>query len=151
MSISDEEMKELDSKQRLRTAKILHICYLVAIAVYVVILVEWHRTGATAGFARDTVNLIAIFLGVVTVAEILIRPYIQKAAARKLKGPAGVFRVQIVSLSFCAAPAMYGLVLGIMGSSWAIVAPFLVVGAAALVLTFPTEQRWKKLMAGVQQ
>ena len=58
--------------------------------------------------------------------------------------------VFIVRAAVLEAVAIYGLVLGILGASLEIVAPFFVVTVAGLLLTFPTQGKWNRLAAMIE-
>jgi hypothetical protein len=52
----------------------------------------------------------------------------------------------IIRVGLFESIAIYGLILGILGAGAQITIPFLVVSAGTLILTFPTEERWKKMI-----
>ena len=141
----DEEMGKL-----LLSAKIIQIAYLGAVLIYLIMLfiVIPYAVGPLAIFPAGD-PLLTLFEGVLGVLAVIIialayllprwtvRWYRQKS--RRL------FNVYFIRGGLFEAVAIYGLILGILGAKWPIILPFFIVGAATLVHTFPTEERWGKM------
>jgi hypothetical protein len=59
--------------------------------------------------------------------------------------------VYVIRAGLLESVAIYGLVLGILGVRVEFVLPFIVVSVAGLFLTFPTDERWKGMMAAINK
>ena len=143
-----------------RTAYVLSLC---AILIYAGIL--YGSSGAHFISERNS------FLGVITVIVIVIGIYclflgfsLPSLMTRGNKpnpirirkwllfssnyvGTEGrVITIYILRAAMFAAISVYGLTLGILGVGWVISAPFFVVSAVALIITFPTQKRWNSMV-----
>ena len=56
----------------------------------------------------------------------------------------GLFTSHIHRIGLFGSIILFGLILGIFGSSWWVLAPHLLIGAIMLFLTFPTKKRWSE-------
>ncbi len=146
---TDDEMSKT-----LRVAKILQIVFLGAILIYVIILVVLPYIGFAPIFPSDYPLLtpIAGILGVHAVISIalgyLMPRRIVKRTKQEVRSP---FCTEVVlRCAFFEAVAIDGGILGVIGAGWEITIPFFIVGAGAMILTFPTEERWRQMIEQVK-
>jgi hypothetical protein len=127
--------------------RIIHYLFLASIPICILIAFYESELGIGPVFnENDPIHIIEITLGFITIINLLFAYYLSKLPGKSTAG--NMFRASFVSyhimrISLLQSIAIYGLVLAILGSHWYIWIWFLVVSAAALVLTFPTEERIK--------
>jgi hypothetical protein len=152
----------------LRLAKIIQILLLIAILLYVDIIYRWSiipLISQDIGLDKSTLNLITIviaFFGIICLVYGYFIPiWMTKTLKQKsqpkwrkwlsphstMTGAESMsLTVYITRSAMFVGIAVYGLVLGILGVGWQITLPFFVASAIALVLTFPTKKRWKRML-----
>ena len=73
---------------------------------------------------------------------------IRRAPARMRTAPGRViFSLHSVRGADFLFVSSAGLILGALGAEWPVVAPFLAVSSAAVIVTFPTKERWKRMVS----
>jgi len=139
---ANEEMSKM-----LRNARILYIAFLGAVLIDIIILVILPYIGLSI-FARDDPFLtpVAAALGGVAVISFAIGVYVPRRMTRKSRKPQDLLRFHLVRGTFFHSLAHAGLILGILGTGWYVTVPFFIVAALALILTFPTEEKWKQML-----
>jgi hypothetical protein len=139
----------------LRTAKIIYIALMVGVLAYASILFRILPKFPEAVFPASDF-LVAILTIVLSVLAVFLIVYgffflprmMLKASIETYNKNSKVKALFLFILrgALFESVAIYGLILGILGSEWQITLPFLVVSAGTLILTFPTEKRWKSFL-----
>lgn len=135
-----------------RTAKIIQVTYLASVFIFIIALIYIQRNSPLYPALLDNavLNIVTTVLGVIGIINIAIGYFLPRWLINrsKQKGdlPRHVLEAYIVRCAFFEAVAIYGLVLGILGSKWEIILPFFFIAAVAMILTFPTEGRWQKML-----
>ena len=148
--MADEEVN-----RPLKTARIIHILFLVTIIIYLDIL---RRDFITQFFLEentlDLVMLILIIFGFVGLAYGCFLPRLMiKGYRKKPRLERGNFLLSIILVraAMFEAIAIWGLILRVVGISLQIVWPFFLVSALALILTFPTKARLEKMLLQISR
>jgi hypothetical protein len=142
------------SINRLRLAvRIMHIALLVLTLVTVLILALLPGFGFVPVFTSGDplLAIIEMFFGGFSLLVLCLGFFWPRLARWHKKAYVDgreIFYSHLIRSSFFSSVAIYGLILRILGSSWYIVLPLLVLAFAALVLTFPTNKRWAKWQRG---
>ncbi|MFC2058522.1 hypothetical protein ACFLTS_02625 [Chloroflexota bacterium] len=139
------------SKSSLLKAKLLNMSFLVAILIYMIILAYWISLDSTSEslLEGEILAMLTAVLAVLSIACILCGNYIARLAIRKSRNPSNILFTHTIRISFFQAVAIFGLILGLIDGSmvsWAFTLPFLLAAAVALVLTFPTEEKWERML-----
>ncbi|MFC2071749.1 hypothetical protein ACFLUU_03395 [Chloroflexota bacterium] len=141
---------DFEMSKTLLTAKILQIAYLVAILIYVIMLsIALPYVGFESIYPLGDPILIITegVLSIVAVICIALGYLLPRWTIKWYKqNVQGLLSVHIVRSALFEAVAIYGLVLGILGAKWPILLPFLAIAALALILTFPTEEKWRNMI-----
>ena len=141
----DEEMGKL-----LLPAKIFQASYLGAILIQIVILAVFLPYVGFEGILLPDNPLLTLLegvLGILAVINIALAYLLPRWTVRWYRGkPKRLVFFYLSRGSSFFAVATYGLILGMLGAKWPIILPFFIVGAATLIHTFPTEERWRKMM-----
>jgi hypothetical protein len=143
----------VDKKRRgnLRFAQIIQISYLVAVSIWVAIPIITPYIDLPPVFTDDDpiLDTFIVILSLAAVANLVLTgPLAQWLTKRKQRKPQSqneLYSIWYFRSFLYAGIGIYGLVLGILGASWPVVLPFFFVAAGALILTFPTEKRWKRM------
>ncbi|MFC1909584.1 hypothetical protein ACFLXD_07075 [Chloroflexota bacterium] len=137
-----------------KTAKILHVLLLLAVLIYLDIL---HQiTPPLVSLGSDTLNLVTIILAIIGISDLFLGYFLPRLIIKYRQRKPGLnkgrflFSVYIVRAAIIEAVAIYGLILGILGASLVIVAPFFIATVAGLLLTFPTKGKWNKMAALIE-
>ena len=126
--------------------RIIHSIFLASIPFFLVVSFLVSKLGIGPIFSQDAfpIHIIEIVLSFIAIIALFYAFYIFKVPRRLTTvsaSQASLFPYHIVRISLIQAIAIYGLVLAILGSQWYIWVWFFVVSAAALILTFPTDER----------
>ena len=148
------------TKKSLLTAKIFYTLLIFPIPIYAIIFVILKNiVGLDPIFNSGTINIVStvlIFVGIVSIIigyntqKLLIYAY-QRGIISKHSFSQQLFQNCAYKGMCFEAVAIYGLILGILGANWLIIIPFWVVSAATLIHTFPTEEKWKKILIIINQ
>lgn len=103
----------------------------------------------TDQIAALQVIIVTTVLAVAGAASLVSAPYLsgkitQLAKQRQDERLCGF--ASLIRASFFMAVGAYGFVLGLMGALWSVILPFFAASFLALVLTFPTQKRWKRML-----
>ncbi len=132
-----------NSNKQFTFLRIIHSIFLASILLYILIAILFPKLAGPI-FANDDslIRLIEISLGLITVI-ILLMVYFWPKLYRVLANSSSVSVISfhIVRIAYIESIAIFGLLLAILGSAWYIWIWFFVVSAAALILTFPTDER----------
>ena len=135
----DEEM----GKRLLRWAKIIQIICLGVVLLFIGIL--YMGFIGTSPVHDPVLTLVLTPVG--AVVAIIFFTMALKAKGWWLKEEPerefGLFKGYAARAVLLLAVAGYGLILGLMGAGWHIILPFFIIPAVSLILTFPTQARWK--------
>lgn len=139
-----------------RVLRLMHVFFLATIPVGVLITALLPVMGFAPVYdaASWYPHVIEASIGFITIL-ILIFGYYWPRISRKFKTinkpEVEVAGDHILRMSLFWAVAVSGLLLGIMiGSSWYIWLPFFLLSGIALILTFPTEERWNRWIQNMQ-
>jgi hypothetical protein len=150
--------KDYEMSKDLRTAKILYIALMAGILAYASILFRILPKFPEAIFPTSDflITILTMLLSILAVCWIvygfflLPRMMIKASSeAYKKNSKVKVLLLFIFRGALFETVAIQGLILGILGMGWQISLPFIVVSAGALIITFPTENRWKKMMESI--
>ena len=129
--------------KQFRFLRIVHSIFLASIPIFLLVIIFYLKLGMGLILHEAfLIHLMEIAFGIITVIILLRVHFWRKYSS--------IFRTflaeSVVSFHFLRtitleSIAIYGLVLAILGSQWYIWIWFFVVSAAALVLTFPTDER----------
>ena len=142
-----------ETEKSRRTAKIIQGICIFAVIVYVDIL----RRGIALVTPWDsgTLNLLTGVLGGVGLLDLLASYLVPRTMINRYRQnpqpDKGKFllSVYIIRAGLLESVAIYGLVLGILGVRVEFVLPFIVVSVAGLFITFPTDDKWKGMIAAI--
>ena len=140
----DEEMGKI-----LRRTKIFQIAFLGIVLTYIIILIVFlSYSGFTPPFDSNDPFLtpLVVALGGLATISLAIGVYVPRRMIKKSRKPQDLFRAHIVRCGIFCFPAHCGLILGILGVRWLIILPFFIAVAGALILTFPTKERWRQML-----
>jgi hypothetical protein len=144
-----------EMSKTLMIAKIFYIALIAAILVYANILfgILLHEvSGPIFPISNSTLTILTVVLSVVALCVIvtglffLPRLMLKSLIKAYQKNSIALLLLTIFLAAIFESVAIYGLILGILGAGAQITVPFFVVSAGLLILTFPTEKRWKKMM-----
>jgi len=134
-------------------ARAFQIGAMAAIAFYVIVLVilpEHMHSSAVDSDLTPVISAAALILAVLFIAFGYFVPrwaagsIMRQRTASQREGL--LLHVQVMRSSLFEVPAMLGMVLGFLSAGWAIVAPLMVLSATPLILTFPTEAKWRRML-----
>jgi hypothetical protein len=139
--------------ETLRAARRYQGVYLAVIPVFGFLALLTVGNGEPFGGA-SFLNLMEVGLGVLAVGNLVAGHYLPVKTAHRLLAsgylPDRVLLIsQVFRMGTYEAVAVYGLLLSILGAGWSAIIPFFVVAVAALVLTFPTQVKWERLVAQI--
>ena len=135
----------------LKTARIIQLAYLVAILIYadlVFHLLPSESTSPVLSIGESRVTILTVVLSVLAVCSIGTS-YFWPRLVKGYKSRMGLLSVYVARAALFGSVAIFGLILGVVGAMWEIPLIFFLVSAAALILTFPTEEKWKKMMESI--
>jgi hypothetical protein len=139
------------SGRTLKNAQIMYSLMLTAGLMYLLIayLLVPNVIGGIFDPADPDFQLIEIALAVVAVITLLLGAGFPSVLTRFMRGSgnasADALNFIIVRASLFEAIGIYGLILAVLGAEVYISLPFILVSMAALVLTFPNRERWRKI------
>ncbi len=126
-----------------RFLRVIHSIFLASIPLFILIAIIYLKV--TKGvFAADNsfLHIIEIAIGFIAVIVLLMAVFWRRyPGALRTISKVNVTSFHFLRSVYLESIAIYGLVLAILGSKWYIWIWFFVVSAAALVLTFPTDER----------
>lgn len=137
---------ETDNKKTFSFLRIVHILFLVSIPIYISVIFQLKLLDVHTPFhlSIPSLHIIEAVLAFFAIYDLLLGYYWPKIL-RKFrttnKPKISIFSIHIHRIANFVAIAIYGLVLAILGGAWYIWIWFFVVSAAALILTFPTDER----------
>jgi hypothetical protein len=145
---------ELDNEmsKTLKIAKVLYIFSIVAIMIYAGILYIFIPYVGLRLFPSDDpiISLLAKVLGILAIGAIVFGYLFPWLVSKFLKHERQMlFVIPIARATLFIAVGVFGLMLGILGAGWQISLPFIVVCGVSLILTFPTNERWKKMAESI--
>jgi len=141
---------DYEQNKALMTVKIIQTVAIVSILVYAGIL-YWNLTyaGTTPRVPLDhyILTVTTVVLSVIAALVLIIGYFSPRWIPKRYKHDAqGLSSIHMVRCAFFESIAIYGLILGLLGTKWQISIIFFVFSAGALILTFPNEERWKKIL-----
>lgn len=133
--------------KQLSVLRLLHIAFFALIPMGVFIIFSMPVLDISPVFSSTdfTLYIIEVSLAFIAIVDLLLGCYWFKITRKmmSISNPeAVVVTNHILRICLFEAIAIYGLVLGILGSSWYIWLPFFALSLIALTLTFPTSERW---------
>jgi hypothetical protein len=155
--------------QSFKTARLLHVSTLITIPVYVLVLYwvlpravtmpVYPVNGSNLTIIEITIGLLGVFSlvqGYLFPGRMLKRYLTQWAndalRQRYAGGPERlIFNSDFWRCSLYEFVAIYGFILGLFGVGVAITAAFFVVSAAAQVLVFPNEEKWRSQLESISR
>ena len=135
-------------RKTLRTGRNLYSSFVGGSLIYLIMLM-WLRWKGFSVFLPNDPNLTLIsavlgFLGAMSLVGGIYCPRWFKTSHPRGLAPA--FTASMLRWTLFQVIAIYGLILGILSAGWEITIPFFITSITALILTFPTEGRWKRMM-----
>jgi hypothetical protein len=138
------------------TAKIIYYALIAAILFYIGFFAytEFRIGRINPIMDKASLEMITLILAVFGIIDLVFGYYlprifnnVRKRSDKQHLNPIDVYKLSLIILqgALFEAIGIYGLVLGMMGVNWGTILIFFAVGIGALILTFPTEQRWNKL------
>ena len=129
---------------------------LLAIPIYVVVIGQDFVGVESTVLDDGTLQILIIMLLVMGAITLAIGYFMPRLLIRFIKtesvNKAGLlFYVLLFRASLFESVAVYGLVLGILGVGLQNIWPFFLLSALALVITFPTEARVKKILSDLPE
>jgi len=160
-----------ETGKALRIAKILQIICLVAVLLFAGTLYwnpDINEISGDMALGANVLKIITIVLVIIGILCLLSGYFLSRVIIKAQQvNPTGK-KVKIFPFFFKVSPAersvltarfflilgypaiaIYGLVLGMLGDGWQTTLPFFVVSGIALILTFPTKNRWQRMMEKV--
>ncbi|MFC1973904.1 hypothetical protein ACFLU2_00900 [Chloroflexota bacterium] len=130
--------------------KILNIAFLGTILIYMIAL-AFLTSGNSQyeSFDGFIMAIITVILAVISIALIPFGNFIVRLAIRESRNPGILLVVYIFRMSLFESVAIYGLILGMMNDkwvAWAFALPFFIAASVLLILTFPTEEKWERML-----
>jgi F0F1-type ATP synthase membrane subunit c/vacuolar-type H+-ATPase subunit K len=152
------EMETEGVNKSLRTIKIIQVLLILAVLIYLDILVRFPVPPPfeTSG---NTFRLIIAVLAILGAGSLAYSYFMPKLTIKGYKSyrrkprpneKSQIFSIFLVRAAMLEAVAIYGLILGILGASLEIVAPFFIAALVCLLLTFPTKSKWGKLAGMIE-
>ena len=144
-------MQFLSSGQSHTVAKVIYTLMTVAgliylLVAYVVVPAAGLGVFERGDFELQIVQVVLALVGILTLLASLRFPMVTaKFMGGLSKSSPDPMTFIIVRASFLEAIGIYGLILALMGAAVFVSLPFILVSLAALILTFPTRERWQKL------
>jgi ATP/ADP translocase len=157
-----------ETEKSLRIARIFQIICLIAVMLFAGILYwnpdinEISRDMALGANVLKIMTIVLVVLGILCLlsgyflSRVIIKARQVNPTGKNVKifpfffnvSPAerSVLTARFFLIFGYPAVAIYGLVLGMLGDGWQITLPFFVVSGIALILTFPTKNRWQRMM-----
>ena len=133
--------------------QILHTIFLATVLIGVVVAALSAQLGFVPIYDTEDwlLHVTEAAFGFITVIVLLLGYYWPRLSRRFTTANSPeiveVMRDHVFRMAFFEAVAVSGFMLGaIMGSSWYICLPFFLLSGVALILTFPTEERWNRWM-----
>lgn len=148
-----KKMPAAEMENRFLIERILHTIFLGAVFIYPIVLLVLPGTSYEYPFQENDpiLSIVATTLGVISSIVLAVGLYLPRWArwiltkiGKQPKGityPWGSFSLFIFRLALFEAIGIYGFVLGLMGGKWVIFAPFIIVAAVVLIITFPSSNR----------
>ncbi len=142
-----------DMSKNLRNARLYQVFFIILVLVYAGAVVFVRYSGVLpqmlSNEAITRLTVILAFFGIANLSFGYLLPRwmvrLSKAVDAMKDNRGMLFGIQLAQGSSFEAIATYGLALGVLGADWETVLPFFIIALAALIHTFPTGDRWKKL------
>jgi hypothetical protein len=140
----------------LRTARIFYIFLMAAILIYAVIIywiLPFKVPMALFPISDSLTTILTVVVSAFAIYSIMngsffLPRWLLKASAKaNVNNSKALLSIIIIRGGLFEAVAIYGIILGVFGAAAQITVPFMVVSLGALILTFPTEEKWKKMIA----
>ena len=140
--------RDNETNNSLLMVRIVYVAMLLALIIYAEILYAFVPGKDIQIFAPGApeLTIIEVILAVVSVITITLGYFGLKLIRRFTRKGYGYVAIYLARVALFQSVGVYGLMLGIMGAGWQISLPFLFVSAVALILTFPTKERWEKTL-----
>lgn len=141
----------------LKTAKIMSAAFIISPFVYIGIVTFAIEYGVAPLWPdeADLTGLISKVLAVAGIVSLPIGYYLPKLMVRRGKRgqstfglPGSLLSASIFRFSMFVAIAIYGFMLGLLSARGELFLPFIGVSVIAMLLSFPTRERWEKALRG---
>lgn len=144
----------------LRGAKIISIALIFAVVVYADLV---YRVAVSTPLIPEFIQiseraldvifwaLAALSLAQFAVGAWLFGYSLRHAKLRRGNSPLEMraLSLSVLRSSYFEVPALYGLILGMLGIDWRVPVAFFASSVLALILTFSTQKRWQSYIAAV--
>ena len=156
------------SGKSLRIAKIFQVSSLVAVLLFAGTLYwnpDINEISGDMALGANVLKIITIVLSILGILcllsgyflyRVIIKAQQENRMAKYVKiipyfhNVSHAERAALTARIFLIVPSLafatYGLVLGILGDGWQITLSFFIFAEIALILTFPTKNRWQRMM-----
>lgn len=139
-----ENGHRVNVKNPLLFTRILSISMLLAILFYAIIIYQIFPEAGFQIYSKDSPVLLTmtIILAAAAIWTLRTAYYLPKRLS-KLPGMnnSRFISSHLIRITLVQAVAIYGLILGVIGAAWYVSAPFLVVSAGLLVVSFPNKEK----------
>jgi len=142
--ITDNEVSKT-----LKAANLFQISYIIAIFIYVILLyiVKNYIELWIFPSGDPTLNLIEIILIIVSAIVLALGYFLPRLAVNWYKrNLQALYSFHFTRSTLFLTIGILGLILGILGSGWQVSLPLLMVAILALIFTFPTEGKRRKMI-----
>lgn len=132
----------------LRYAKILHVFFLVTILSYIRTLMRLESLGLHPVFQRDDpiLTYVSAVLAILAAGAFAFGIYLPRWMFKHSRKRPSLLTIHLIRIGLFGSAAIYGLGLGMLGAMWLVILPFFLVATVALLCSFPTKGRWKRML-----
>ncbi|PZC47452.1 MAG: hypothetical protein C1O27_001399 [Chloroflexi bacterium] len=136
-------MDENGSASALTSARILHSAFAASPLIYLIVLrVSFSASGELFSIGDAVLFSLVVVLGVLGAALMLAGLYLPPILARvsvkqSQKPENAIVLVFLIRAACYELPAIFGLIVGLVGSRWELAFPFIAISLVALLLSFP--------------
>lgn len=143
----DSRLHDNDQPKRLWSLQLMHKVYLATIPIGILITALLPVLGFVPVYNSSSLYLhvIEVAFSSITIICLLFGYYWPRISRRSktVNSPdVEVTSDHILRMSFFESVAVFGFILGFMGSGWYVWLALFVLAGIALILTFPTKKRW---------
>jgi hypothetical protein len=141
-------MDETENKTML-AIRIIHTAIIIAVVIYAIMLYIFIPYIDLRVFSSDdpTLTMVQIALGITGIITLAIGYFLPRLASKwNRRSQQSLISTHLQRISLFNAIGIYGLILGILGAKPVVSLLFLVVSALALILTFPTAEKWRTIV-----
>lgn len=126
--------------KELSIAKIISLALLSTIPIYFfLVTILKYYVNAEPMFNPNELSKVIIALGIVGAISFSSAFYVPRVI-KLPKFSAHIYRVGVFE-----SIGIYGFILGLLGADWNFVIPFFIVSFIGLIISFPSEGKWRKL------